>query len=114
MRELSLELMTSLCENAPDAIQQRGASMVQEVVPLAIRMLAHKGRRRGYGGPGPTEDIQSCRYVLAVTTHMLTLLLPLNYTSSCEQQCCYAQGRSVRFGLIERSAVIGYAHLKRV
>lgn len=61
MRELSLELITSLCENAPDAIQQRGAFMVQEVVPLAIRMLAHKGTRQGAEGPGQTEDLNSCR-----------------------------------------------------
>lgn len=39
-RELSLEFLTSLCESSPSVVRERGADMVQALVPLAIHMLA--------------------------------------------------------------------------
>lgn len=42
-RELCLELVTSLCENAPDDMAERGVFVVEAVVPLAISMLVQQG-----------------------------------------------------------------------
>lgn len=56
-RELSLEVITGLCESAPSVLRERGAAVVSVVVPLTIDMLAQPPQ----GGSSVWSIANKCR-----------------------------------------------------